>query len=81
MTEINYQRLSYLGDKVKAELATKNEKDEFMSLLYQNGSITESQHKDYIAGRNVDKIVNAGLAVGAIVLLGYLFKSLFSENK
>ena len=78
MKGINYQRLSYLGDKVKAGQASKTEKDEFMSLLYQNGNITAVQYNDYVAGRNTDNIINAALAVGAVVLLGYLLKELFS---
>lgn len=78
MKSINYHRLSYLGDRVKAGQATKTEKDEFMSLLYQNGNITAVQYNDYVAGRNTDNIINAALAVGAVVLLGYLLKELFS---
>lgn len=78
MKSINYQRLSYLGDKVKAGNASKTEKDEFMSLLYQNGSISSIQYNEYKAGRNTEDIVNAALAVGAIVLLGYLLSELFS---
>ena len=80
MSRINYERLSYLGDKVKAGTATKSEKDEFMLLLYQNGNISAVQYKDYMAGRNADKIVNAALGVGAVVLIGYLLKELFRRK-
>jgi hypothetical protein len=74
----NYKRLSFLGDKVKAGTASKAEKDEFMSMLYQNGSINEKQYKDYKANRNIDEIVNAALAVGAVLLIGYLLSELFN---
>ena len=57
-SNINYKRLSFLGDKVKAGTASKAEKDEFMYMLYQNGSINEKQYKDYKANRNIDEIVN-----------------------
>lgn len=77
MKGLNYERLSYLGDKVKAGTASKSEKDEFMLLLYQNGNITAVQYNDYVDGRNTDKIINAALAVGAVVLIGYLLKQLF----
>ena len=80
---INYQRLSFLGDKVKAGAATKAEKDEFMFMLYQNGSITVKQYNDYkINGNNVnaDEIVNAALAVGAVVLIGYVLSELFKSK-
>lgn len=74
---INYQRLSFLGDKVKADTATKAEKDEFMHILYQNGSITAKQYNDYKGNSNTDDIVNAALAVGAVLLIGYLLGEVF----
>lgn len=77
---LNYQRLSLLGDKVRAGTATKSEKDEFMSMLFANGSITQKQYNDYLTNgnkANTDEIVNAALTVGAVVLIGYLLKELF----
>lgn len=77
---INYQRLSYLGDKVKLGTATKAEKDEFMLMLYQNGSITAKQFNDYKANGNTEEIVNAALAVGAVLLMGYLISQMFKSK-
>lgn len=77
---LNYKRLSYLGDKVKLGTATKVEKDEFMHMLYQNGNITSKQYDDYIANGDSDEIVNAGLAIGAVLLIGYLLKELFKSK-
>jgi hypothetical protein len=77
-SNLNYKRLSFLGDKMKAGTASKAEKDEFMYMLYQNGSINEKQYKDYKANRNIDEIVNAALAVGAVLLIGYLITELFN---
>ena len=77
---IDYGRLSYLGDRLKAGLASKQEKDEYMQILYRNGSITQQQYNDYLANgnkTNTEEIVNAALAVGAIVLIGYLLKEMF----
>jgi len=76
--DLNYMRLSFLGDKVKAGKATKAEKDEFMLMLQKNGSITTKQYDDYTANRNTDDIVNAALAIGAVVLIGYLLNELFT---
>lgn len=76
MKSMNYQRLSYLGDKVKAGNASKKEKDEFMLMLFQNESITSVQYNNYLADSNTENIVNAALAVGAIVLIGYLLSEL-----
>ena len=83
MNSINYPRLSLLGDKVKAGAATKAETDEFMLILYQNGRINEVQYQQYVAGQNkkaTDEIVNAALAVGAVVLIGYLLKEMFGSK-
>lgn len=82
MSTLDYQRLSFLGDKVKAGTATKAEKDEFMLMLYHNGSITAKQFNDYKAQNNINKedIVNAALAVGAILLIGYLLDQIFKSK-
>lgn len=79
MNFIDYSRLSELGDKVKGGIATKKEKDEFMLLLYQDGKITPQQYNDYANGRNSDELINAGLAVGAVILMGYLVSQIFKK--
>lgn len=76
---VDFKRLSYLGDKVKLKTASKEEKDEFMHLLYQNGDLTEVQYKDYKAGRNTQEIVDAALAIGAVLLVTYLIGELFKK--
>lgn len=80
---LDFGRLSYLGDRLKAGLATKQEKDEYMLILYKNGSITQKQYNEYLANGNktsTDEIVNAALAVGAVLLIGYLIKEIFKEK-
>tara|TARA_R110002050_G_scaffold109799_4_gene221510 strand:- start:8158 stop:8403 length:246 start_codon:yes stop_codon:yes gene_type:complete len=77
---LNYERLSFLGDKVKLGDASKAEKDEFMYMLYQNKNINEKHYSQYKANRNIDEIVNAALAVGAVVLLGYLIGELIKSE-
>lgn len=77
---LDFGRLSYLGDRLKAGLATKQEKDEYMLILYSNGSITQKQYNEYLTNgnkTNTDEIVNAALAVGAVLLIGYLIKEIF----
>lgn len=77
---LDFQRLSYLGDRLRAGLATKQEKDEYMLILYRNGNITQQQYNEYLANdkkTNTDEIVEAALAVGAVLLIGYLIKELF----
>lgn len=78
--QLDYVRLSYLGDKVKRGVATKAERDEFMLMLRQSNQITEQQYLEYIGNRNVEAIVNAGLAVGALALIGYVLNE-WSKDK
>jgi hypothetical protein len=77
---IDYNRLSYLGDRVQAGLATKEETNEYMCLLCKGGHITQKQYDDYAADRNRQEIVNAALAIGAIVLIGYVLKEIFDQK-
>lgn len=79
MNGLDYQRLALLGDKVRGGTASKPEKDEYVELLYRNGSITLQQYNDYRSGRNTEEILNAAVAVGAVLLIGYLIKELFSK--
>lgn len=77
---LDFQKLSYLGDRLRTGLATKQEKDEYMLILYRNGNITQKQYNEYLANgnkTNTDEIVEAALAVGAVLLIGYLIKEIF----
>jgi len=79
MTMQEYRRLSELGDRIKANLASKADKDEYMQLLLKNGSITQAQYQNYMdqkGSKQADDLVGAALAVGAILLIGYLIKEL-----
>ena len=74
---IDYGRLSYLGERLRAGLATKQEKDEYMLTLYQHGKISQLQYNNYTANRNSEDIVNAALSVGAVLLIGYVLSQIF----
>lgn len=76
---MNYDRLLVLNQKVKNNSASNSEKDELMSLLYKNNSITKKQYEDYLQGRNIDDILKASVAIAGIVLLGYLLSKLLSK--
>lgn len=83
-TQIDYGRLSYLGDRLKAGLATKQERDEYILILYKNGNITQQQYNEYLANgnkSNTEEIVNAALSIGAVILIGYLLSELFAGKK
>lgn len=82
--QIDYRRLSYLGERIKSGLATKQEKDEYMLILYNDGRITQKQYNEYKANgnkSNTEDIVNAALAIGAVILLGYLISETFKGAK
>ena len=80
MNGLDYQRLAQLGEKVREHTASGPERDEYMSLLYRNGSLTEQQWLDYHSGKNTDDIVKAAVTVGAVILIGYLIDQMFSKR-
>lgn len=80
MNSLEYQRLALLGEKVRNKTASGPETEEYMTLLYRNGNITEQQYKDYRSGRNSDEILKAAVAVGAVLLIGYLLDQMFSKR-
>ncbi len=77
---MDYRRLSELGERVKGGIATKVEKDEFMELLHNNGSITDRQYQEYQNNQNMEEILNAALAIGAIILIAYLLKEILGTK-
>lgn len=83
MTIQEYRRLSELGDRIKTNQANKSDKDEYMHLLLKNGSITQNQYNEYIKQKGTqqaDDLVSAALAVGAILLIGYLIKEMSKKE-
>jgi hypothetical protein len=78
--EINYSRLSYLGDRVKEGKATKEEKDEYMQTLYNHGNITKAQYDKYLDDKNSTDVVNTALSVGALLLIGYIISKMFKDD-
>lgn len=70
------QKMLTLNQKIKDKTATKTEKDEYMKLLFQNGSVTRKQYNDYLQGRNTEDILEAGLIIGGFILLGYALSKL-----
>lgn len=73
---INTQTLSTLSQKIQNGTATKAEKDNYMWILYQNNHITKKQYDQYISEKNSNEVLNAGLTIGAIVLLGSLIRKI-----
>ncbi len=82
MSTINYERLVNLGDKIRAGEATEYEKDEFINMLHKNGNITDKLYNDYNSskGSGSNVFIDTALAIGAILLIGYIFKEIFKEK-
>lgn len=78
---INYQRLQQLSNKVKSNTATQQEKDEYMLMLYNNGSITKNQYDKYITDKSNNESFGAAVTIGGIILLGYLISKLVGSDK
>ncbi len=77
---IDYIKLQQLSDKVKANTATQQEKDEYMRMLYNNDSITKNQYAKYLTDKSNKDTWETAKTIGGILLLGFLLKKLF-ENK
>ncbi|WP_347069210.1 hypothetical protein [Flavobacterium sp. WV_118_3] len=78
---IDFEKLQYLNDKVKSNTATQKERDEYMSMLYNNGSITKNQYEKYIADKNSNDLLNTAITIAGILLLGYLISKLAENNQ
>jgi hypothetical protein len=78
---IDYYKLQQLSDKVKSNTATQLEKDEYMVLLYNNGSITKNQYDKYINDKNSNESLGAAITIGGIILLGYLISKFVDIDK
>lgn len=72
MVTSNYQRISFLGERIKNNLANKSEKDEYMLLLYNDGLIPQDQYNNYLKSSNNEDLLKGGLVIGAIALIAYL---------
>jgi hypothetical protein len=80
-TELSaYTRLSDLGDRIRQGVASQQEKDEFMEFMHDHGKIASEQYQEYLSGSNTEKIINAALSVGAVVLISFLLDELFSRK-
>lgn len=70
-----------LGDKIHSGNATNEEKDEYMKLLYQNGKLKWRHYDAYLRNKDDKEMLQAGLAIGGIISLGYLLSELLGDSK
>ena len=79
MEDNNLFRLWELDQKIEQNAASDKEKEEFMFILYLNGSITKQQYENYIHGKSTDDIFKAALTIGAIVLFGFVISKILKS--
>lgn len=78
---LDYNRFIELNQKIKNNTATGSEKDEYMLALYNNGNITKAQYDKYLSDKSSNDVINAGLAIGGILLVAYLVSKLFEKDR
>lgn len=77
---IDYIKLQQLSDKVKTNTASQLEKDEYMKMLFQNGSISQNQYNKYLKDKSNKDTWETAKTIGGILLLGFLLKKLLDSN-
>lgn len=76
MNNAQYRRLLDLKTLINNKQATKEQKREYMEILYKNGNITQDQYSKYLADQNSDEIANAALTIGGVMLAVWLLSKL-----
>lgn len=79
MVNNDYKRLFDLKQKINLKVASNEERDEYMQLLYNNGSITRQQYEAYKSNQNAEELVNGALTIGGIILATWLISKLFEK--
>jgi hypothetical protein len=69
---IDMLRFGELGYKVKSSTASQSEKDEYMRMLFHNGSITKEQFDRYTRNQDTEGLIKLALAIGGILLIAHL---------
>lgn len=80
MVNDEYQRLFDLKQRINLNIASKEERNEYMLLLYNNGSITKQQYGAYISNQNADELIKASLIIGGILIATWLISKLFEKS-
>ncbi len=79
MSDLDYKRLNYLSQRINEEKANEDEKKEYITMLYSNGSLTKEEYENYERGVNTENIIKTALMVGGILLLGYLLNHMLKK--
>lgn len=77
---IDYDRLLELSDRVNRHQASKEEKDELIEVLRNDGKLQEKQYLQYKRGQEVDSLINFAVSVAVILLLGHTITDLVKSR-
>jgi len=76
---MSLERFKELSLKIGKKIATEEEKNEYMTYLFQNGKLTEKQYEDYNSGKRRSDLLDFALFAGALLFLGWMLKKV-TEN-
>ena len=68
------ERMCVLDEKINNNMASQEEKNEYMQWLYQSGRLTEKIYNSYITGRNAESWFKSALLLGGFILMRYDFE-------
>lgn len=80
MKTIDYNRLLELKRIIRNNNASKNERKEYMTLLYRNGNISKKQYDSFLKDQSSDDVINAALTIGGVMLATWLLTKLFGDE-
>lgn len=73
---MNVTRFQELNHKVRNGTATSDEKLEFMRMLKENKSLSQSQYDNYENGIRNEELLKIGLIIGGALVLTWAIKKL-----
>ena len=66
-------RIKQLNLKIGDGLATNEEKDEYVNILYENKELSDTLYKSYKNNEFVDKVLRTALILGGIIIVGLMW--------
>lgn len=77
---MKYSRLQELRDKIESNISSKEERDEFINMLYADEAITEEQYADYNDDAHSEVILRMSLSISTIILFGQQMSNMLSNK-
>jgi hypothetical protein len=65
---MNFEKLQELNYKIQYEIASDEEKFEYIFMLYLYGKISKNEYKDFLNGKNRESLMKNALLIGGFCL-------------